>query len=327
MGFPAQRPRRIRNIAGLRDLARESALSVKDLILPLFVKEGINEKAEIPSMPGVYQLTVHDAIEEAKEISGLGIPAVILFGIPKRKDETASPSLGKAGIIQRTIDGIRNKVPEIVVIADVCCCQYMSHGHCGAVRETTRGLKVDNDCTLALLSKIALSYTDAGADVVAPSDMMDGRVAAIRSALDEEGRYEVAIMSYAAKYASSFYGPFREAVDCAPKFGDRSSYLMDYCNSREAIKEVRLDIEEGADIVIIKPSLAYGDIISKVRERFDVPVAAFNAGGEYSMVKAGAEKGWLDEKDAALEILYSLKRAGADIIITYWAKEAAKWLR
>ncbi len=326
MGFPAQRPRRIRNIEGLRRLVRESTLSVKDLIMPLFVKEGITEKAEIPSMPGIYQLTVHDAIEEAKKIAGLGIPAVILFGIPKRKDETASSALGKAGVIQRTIDGIRNKVPDIVVIADVCCCQYMSHGHCGAVRETARGLKVDNDCTLTLLSKIALSYTDAGVDAIAPSDMMDGRVGAIRAALDEAGQYDVAIMSYAAKYSSSFYGPFRDAVDCTPKFGDRSSYQMDYCNSREAIKEVRLDIEEGADIIIIKPSLAYGDIISKVRESFDVPVAAFNVSGEYSMIKAGVEKKWLDEKSVALEMLHSLKRAGADIVITYWAKEAAEWL-
>lgn len=326
MGFPAQRPRRIRNIEGLRQLTRESTLSAGDLIMPLIVKEGINEKAEIPSMPGVYQLTVHDAIEEAKEIADLGIPGVILFGIPKRKDETASPALGKAGVIQRTIDGIRNKVPGIVVIADVCCCQYMSHGHCGAVRETARGLKVDNDCTLTLLAKIALSYTDAGVDAVAPSDMMDGRVGAIRSALDEAGQYDVAILSYAAKYASSLYAPFRAAVDCTPKFGDSRSYRLDCCNSREAMKEVRLDIDEGADVVIIQPALAYGDILRRVRERFDVPVAVFNSSGEYSMVKAGGEKGWIDERDVALETLRSLKRAGADTVITYWAKEAAEWL-
>ncbi len=326
MSFPSQRPRRLRNIKGLRDLVRETTLSIQDLVMPLFIKEGIEEKVEIPSMPGIYQMTVPEAIEEAKEVSGLGIPAVILFGIPEKKDETASSAMGRAGIIQQAIDGIRKNVPELVIVADVCCCQYMSHGHCGVVRETDRGVRIENDATIAILSKIALSYADAGADVVAPSDMMDGRVRAIRTALDEAGRHGVAIMSYAVKYASSFYGPFRDAAESSPEFGDRSSYQMDYCNALEALREVQLDIEEGADIIMIKPALAYGDIIRRVKERFEIPVAAYNVSGEYSMVRAAAERGWLDERSVVLEMLHSFKRAGADFIITYWAKEVATWL-
>ena len=326
MGFPYQRPRRLRHLEGLRNLVRETSLSTSDLVMPLFVKEGLSEKAEIPSMPGIYQMTVHEAIGAAKEAAGLGIPAVILSGIPKRKDETASSALGKAGVIQRTIDGIRNKVPGIIVIAEICCRQYMSHGHCGVVRETERGFRIENDCTLEILSKMALSYTEAGADMVAPGDMIDGSVRAIRTALDEAGRYEAAIMSYAVQYNSSFDRPLRDAVESTPKTGDSSSYFMDYCNALEALKEARLDIEEGADIILVKPALAYGDIIQRVRESFDVPVAAYNASGEYAMVKAAAANGWLDEKSTVLETLHSFKRAGADIIVTYWSKEVAEWL-
>jgi len=304
-------------------MIRETRLSVDQLILPLFVKEGKGGPIRpIRSMPGVSQLSIDQAVKEAKEAFSLGIPAVILFGIPAKKDEKASQAYAKSGIIQRAVKAIKDKVPDLVVMTDVCLCEYMSHGHCGIVEKG----RILNDPSLELLAKAAVSHAEVGADIVAPSDMMDGRVAAIRDALDESGFNEIPIMSYAVKYASAFYGPFREAAESMPKFGDRKSYQMDPANVREAIREARLDQEEGADIIMVKPALAYLDVIAAVRCAVNLPIAAYNVSGEYAMIKAAGEKGWLDEKAVMMETLLSIRRAGADLILTYFAKEAAKLL-
>ena len=318
--FPKYRPRRLRKNELLRRMVRETTLSADDLILPLFVTFGRNVKKPIGSMPGHYQLSVDNLAKEAKEIKSLGIPAVILFGIPEHKDEIGSEAYNPKGIIQQAIKTIKNKAPELVVITDVCMCEYTSHGHCGIIKNND----VDNDATIELLAKEALSHAKAGADMVAPSDMMDGRVGAIRKALDESGFQNMPIMSYAVKYASAFYGPFREAAESTPEFGDRRSYQMDPANSDEAIREARLDIEEGADIVMVKPALPYLDIIRRIREEFDYPVAAYNVSGEFAMLKAASQLGWMDGEKAMIESLISIKRAGADLILTYFAKEAAK---
>jgi porphobilinogen synthase len=306
----------------LRALIRETRLDINDLIYPLFVVEGRGIKEEITSMPGIYRYSVDLLPREIEEIAGLGLKAVILFGIPEHKDELGSGAYQADGVTQQAIKTTKKAVPELVVITDVCLCEYASHGHCGVVVNGN----VDNDRTLEFLAKTALSHAKAGVDIVAPSDMMDGRVKAIRSNLDENGFNLVPIISYAAKYASVFYGPFREAAESAPQFGDRRSYQMDSPNAREALREVEQDISEGADVVMVKPALAYLDVIRKVRDTFNHPLAAYNVSGEYAMVKAAARNGWLDEKRAMLEILTSIKRAGADIIITYHAKEAARWL-
>ena len=329
MGFPAQRLRRLRKNENLRRLIRETHLSVDDLIMPLFVRPGKGIKQPIPSMPGNYQMSIDKLVEEVKLLEGLGIPGVILFGIPEKKDEMGSDAYSDEGIIQKTIIAIKKESKNILVITDVCMCEYTSHGHCGFIRkdEKTSSFDVDNDMTLELLVKESVSHAQAGADIIAPSDMMDGRVGAIRQGLDENGFEHIPIMAYSAKYASGFYGPFREAAESTPGFGDRSSYQMDTHNAEEALREVALDIEEGADIVMVKPALAYLDIIRIIRDKFNYPVAAYNVSGEFSIVKAAAEKGWIDEKRVALEILTSIKRAGADMILTYWAKDAAQWLK
>jgi porphobilinogen synthase len=303
-------------------MVRETSLSPDDFIYPLFVTFGKGVKKEISSMPGCYQESVDTVTKHAKEVFSLGIPSVILFGIPEHKDEIGSGAYDEHGVVQKAIRAIKNKVPELFVITDVCMCEYTSHGHCGIIKNH----EVQNDPTLELLAKEAVSHAKAGADMVAPSDMMDGRVDAIRTALDEEGYGEVPVMSYAAKYASAFYGPFRDAAESTPQFGDRRSYQMDPANRREALKEVALDIEEGADIVMVKPALAYLDVISDVKDSFDVPVAAYNVSGEYSLVKAAGKLGWIDEQRAMMEVLTSIKRAGADLILTYFAKEASKLL-
>ncbi len=321
--FPIHRPRRLRSNETIRRMVRETNLQIDDLIYPLFVIAGRGIKNEIPSMPGCYQESVDEVVKSAKEVYDLDIPAVILFGIPEHKDEMATHAYKEDGVIQQAIKAIKDKVPELYIITDICLCEYTSHGHCGIVK----GNEILNDPTLELLQKEALSHARAGADMVAPSDMMDGRVKAIREALDREGFSHIPIMSYAAKYASAFYGPFREAAQSAPQFGDRRSYQMDPPNRREALREVRLDIEEGADIVMVKPALSYLDIISDVKNKFDLPVAAYNVSGEYSLVKAAALRGWIDEKRIVLEILTSIKRAGADLILTYHAKDVARWLR
>lgn len=328
MPFPSYRPRRLRKNNTLRKLVRETELSINDLIMPLFVVPGKGVKKEISSMKGNYQMSVDVAAKETAELEKRGVPGVILFGIPESKDPQATGAYAEDGIIQRAIAAIKEKTEDILVITDVCLCEYTDHGHCGHIVKDARTgrFDVDNDATLELLKKTALSHARAGADMVAPSDMMDGRVGAIREILDEEGFQDIPIMSYAAKYASAFYGPFREAAESPPKFGDRRTYQMDPPNAREAIREVALDIEEGVDIVMVKPALPYLDIIRMIKDEFNYPVAAYNVSGEFSMVKAAAQLGWLDEEKIALEILTSIKRAGADIIITYWAKAAAKWL-
>jgi porphobilinogen synthase len=307
-------------------MVRETTLTVNDFIYPMFVVPGEKRRQEVPSMPGVFRLSVDELVKEAEEAAKLGIPAVLLFGIPEHKDEFGSEAYAEDGIIQRAVRALKRAVPELVVITDVCLCEYTSHGHCGIVREVPGGFEVDNDATLEILARTAVSHAAAGADIVAPSDMMDGRVKAIREALDENGFAHVPIMSYAAKMASAFYGPFREAAESAPQFGDRRGYQMDFANKREALREIALDLEEGADIVMVKPALAYLDIIAAARERFDVPIAAYNVSGEYAMVKAAAKMGWLDEDRIVWEILTAIKRAGADLIITYFAKDVAKKL-
>lgn len=317
------RPRRLRRTAAIRSMVRETALEVNDFIYPIFVVPGTNVKEEIPSMPGCYHLSVDNAVKLAEEIYKLGIPAVEVFGLPEYKDEIGSSAWDMTSPVQRAIKAIKDAVPELVIVGDVCLCQYTSHGHCGALC----GKEVDNDATLPLLARVAVSQAEAGADIIAPSDMMDGRIAAIRKALNEDGLSHVSIMSYAVKYASGYYGPFRDAADSAPHFGDRRGYQMDPANSREAMKEVALDMEEGADIIMVKPALAYLDIVHQVRERIDRPVAVYNVSGEYAMVKAAAANGWIDEKRIVLETLLSMKRAGADMIISYHAIDAAKWLR
>jgi porphobilinogen synthase len=320
--FPIHRGRRLRQNEPIRRLVRESRLSKDHLILPLFVTHGQTGKTEINSMPGQYRHTIKTLLKETAEASRLEIPAVLLFGIPKQKDDMASSAFDPKGIVQTAISAIKNQNPNLLVITDVCIDEYTSHGHCGVVKDG----KILNDETLALLAKMALSHVVAGADIVAPSDMMDGRVGAIRKMLDEQGKAETPILSYSAKYASCFYAPFREAADSAPSFGDRKSYQMDPANDREAICEVAQDIEEGADIVMVKPALPYLDIIAKIRRRFDVPIAAYQVSGEYSMIMSAAQNGWLNAQQAMLESLIAIKRAGADMILTYFAKEAAKQL-
>lgn len=322
MAFPIHRPRRLRSNDALRKMVRETILSPDDLVYPLFVTFGKGVKKKISSMPGCFQMSVDEIVKESQKVYKLGIPAILLFGIPERKDALATQAYSPKGVVQQAIKAIKNKVPELVVITDVCLCEYTDHGHCGIIKKG----RILNDPTLELLAKEALSHAKAGADIVAPSDMMDGRVAAIRTILDSNGYEEIPIISYAAKYASAFYGPFREAAESTPSFGDRRSYQMDTANRREALKEVALDIDEGADIVMVKPALSYMDIISDVKESFDLPVAAYNVSGEYSMVKAAAKRGWIDETKVMMEILTSFKRAGADIIFTYHAMDAAKEL-
>lgn len=322
MYFPDYRPRRLRRTATLRSMVRETNLTVNDFIYPLFVVPGNGVKQEISSMPGQFHMSVDKIVEECKMVKDLGIPAVLLFGLPETKDEVGSSGSAEDGVVQQAIRAIKENVEDLVVITDVCLCEYTSHGHCGLLKDGD----VDNDSTLVLLANQALSHARAGADIVAPSDMMDGRISEIRHALDEEEYSHIPIMSYAAKFASAFYGPFREAAQSAPSFGDRKSYQMDPANGLEAIRETALDIEEGADIVMVKPALPFLDIIANVRKEFDRPVAAYNVSGEYAMIKAAVERGWLDEKTVVLEALTSIKRAGADMIITYYAPEAAKWL-
>lgn len=323
MYFPVYRPRRLRKSETIRRMVRETKVSPDDFIYPLFVVHGRKVKNDIQSMPGIAQLSVDLAVKEAQETFQLGIPAIILFGIPNKKDARGTEAYSRSGVVQQAIRAIKKEVPGLVVITDVCLCEYTSHGHCGIV---VRG-DVDNDATLGLLAKMALSHAEAGADMVAPSDMMDGRVKAIREVLDRKGFENLPILSYAAKHASVFYGPFREAAESTPQFGDRKSYQMDPANPREAIREVRLDVQEGADIIMVKPALPYLDIIRSVREEFDLPVGAYNVSGEYSMIKAAAQRGWIDGDRATLEVLTAIKRAGADLIITYFAKEAARLLK
>ena len=323
MLFPDYRPRRLRQNERFRRMIRETKLSVDDLILPMFSVEGKGVKKPIPSMPGHHQLSVENIVKEAKVARDLGIPAVMLFGIPDKKDALATSAYAKGGIVQKTVKALKKKVKDLVIITDVCLCEYTDHGHCGVVEGDT----IDNDSSIDLLARTALSHAQAGADMVAPSDMMDGRVAEIRDALDQNGFSSTPIMSYAAKYCSAFYYPFRQAAESAPKFGDRRTYQMDPANSLEAIREVAMDVEEGADIIMVKPALAYLDIISRVREEIDLPVAAYNVSGEFSMIKAADKLGWLDGKKIMMESLTAIKRAGADMILTYFAKEVAKELQ
>jgi len=327
-GFPTVRLRRLRRTPALRRMVRETHLSADDFIYPLFVTHGHDVQREIPSMPGQYQWSVDRLPAEAEEIARLGIPAVILFGIPATKDAIGSENFAPDGIVQQAIRAIKDAVPELVVITDVCMCEYTDHGHCGIVKRGVgeTDFVIDNDETLEILGRVAVSHAEAGADIVAPSGMMDGMVAAIRQALDEAGFPEVAILSYAAKYASAFYGPFRDAAESPPRFGDRRSHQMDPANAREALREVALDVAEGADMIMVKPALAYLDVIRAVRERFDLPLAAYNVSGEYAMVKAAGRNGWIDERAVTLEVLTGIKRAGADLILTYFAKEVAGWL-
>ncbi|HTX14454.1 MAG TPA: porphobilinogen synthase [Candidatus Baltobacteraceae bacterium] len=324
MTFPIHRPRRLRRSEALRGFVRETRLSTEGFVYPMFACPGKGVRNEVSSMPGIYQQSADQIVEECREVADLGIPAVILFGLPEHKDETGSEAADPNAAVQRSIDAIRKAKLNLLVITDVCLCEYTSHGHCGVL--DAAGV-VQNDPSIALLADAALSHARAGADIVAPSDMMDGRVAAIRSRLDANNFQEVAILSYAAKYCSAFYGPFREAAQSAPQSGDRRSYQMDPANAREALREVEFDIEEGADIIMVKPALPYLDIIRRARERFDVPVAAYNVSAEFSMVKAAAQKGWIDEQRITLEILTGIQRAGASIILTYHAKDAARWLK
>ena len=320
------RPRRLRRSSALRNLVRETHLNAHNFVLPLFVSEKVQQRRPIASMPGVFQLSVREVADEARAAQDLGLQAVLLFGIPEQKDEQASGAYAENGIVQTALRAIKSKCPDLVTITDVCLCEYMSHGHCGVTRIDGNHFRVLNDETIELLARTALSHAAAGADIVAPSDMMDGRVGAIREMLDARGFDQTAIMSYAAKFASAFYGPFREAAESPPQFGDRRSYQMDFANSKEALREVALDIKEGADIVMVKPALPYMDILWRVRERFGKPTAVYHVSGEYAMVKGAVEKGLLNERDAVLEIMTGLKRAGADIIVTYWARELARWL-
>lgn len=323
MSFPEVRMRRLRRNESLRRLVRETTLSVDDLVLPLFVVPGSRVAQPVRSMPGVHQFSVDRVVEECRRVADLGIPAVILFGIPESKDATGSAAYKPDGVVQRAVEAIKREVPALLVITDVCLCEYTDHGHCGVLA----GTEVDNDATVELLAREALSHARAGADMVAPSDMMDGRVGVIREMLDDEGFEMVPILSYAAKYASAFYGPFREAAQSAPQFGDRRGYQMDPANADEALREVELDLEEGADIVMVKPALSYLDIVRRVKDTFGCPVAAYQVSGEYSMIKAAAAQGWLDEQRVVLETLTAIRRAGADFILTYFATSAARWLR
>ena len=320
--FPTYRARRLRGNQNLRRLVRETALSIDNLIYPMFVVHGHNTATEISAMPGCYQYSVDTLVTAAKELATLGIPGTILFGIPASKDPLGTEAYADNGIIQQAVRAIKDTVPDLLVMTDVCLCEYTDHGHCGVIENG----EVQNDPTLELLAKESLSHARAGADVIAPSDMMDGRVGVIREALDENGYENIPIMAYSAKYASAFYGPFREAAESAPQFGDRRSYQMDPPNAEEALREVALDIQEGADILMVKPALSYLDVIHRVKTEFQVPVAAYNVSGEYAMVKAAAQNGWIDEQRVALELLTSIKRAGADMILTYFAKSVVEWL-
>jgi len=322
MKFPTYRPRRLRRNEKLRQLIRETSLEPRNFIYPLFVGPGKDNAQPVSSMPGVAQLTVDRAVRECQDVSALGIPAVILFGIPERKDAVASEAYADDGVVQQAIRAIKDKLPELLVITDVCLCEYTDHGHCGVIKNGD----VDNDSTLELLAKESLSHARAGADIVAPSDMMDGRVGAIRKMLDENGFAQTPIMAYAAKYASGFYGPFREAAESTPQFGDRRSYQMDPANVEEAMREVELDIREGADIVMVKPALAYLDVIYRVKQKFGYPLAAYNVSGEYSMIKAAGQNGWIDEPRIMMEVLFAIRRAGADMILSYFAKDAVRLL-
>jgi porphobilinogen synthase len=327
MSFPVHRPRRLRRTEAVRRLVRETRLSPEQLIAPLFVCDGEGVRREIPAMPGCFQMSVDALVDECRELADLGVSGVILFGIPGGKHPDGHGAADPAGPVPRGLSAVRSAVPQLSLWADVCLCEYTDHGHCGPIRTAPDGLvEVDNDAALPVLASAALAYARAGADIVAPSDMMDGRVAAIRAALDGAGRTDVVMVSYAAKYASGFYGPFREAAGSAPSFGDRRGYQMDPANALEALREVAADLEEGADVVMVKPALAYLDIVWRVKQRFGVPVAAYNVSGEYAMVKAAAERGWLDEPRVLLESLTSIRRAGADIILTYFAREAARLL-
>jgi porphobilinogen synthase len=322
MNFPTYRPRRLRRKEKLRELIRETSLEPRNFIYPLFVGPGRNKVQPVASMPGVSQWSVDCVASECTEVQSLGIPAVILFGIPERKDAVGTEAYADGGVVQQAIRTIKEKLPDLLVITDVCLCEYTDHGHCGVIKNGD----VDNDSSLELLAKEALSHVQAGADIVAPSDMMDGRVGAIRKALDEHGFGHTPIMAYAAKYASGFYGPFREAAESTPQFGDRRSYQMDPANADEALREVGLDIREGADIVMVKPALAYLDVIYRVKEKFGYPVAAYNVSGEYSMIKAAGQQGWIDDQRIMMEILFAIRRAGADMILSYFAKDAARLL-
>jgi len=325
--FPHTRLRRLRGSPTLRRLVRQTTLEPADLILPLFVRSGTGVRREIPSMPGQYQLSVDTLVDEVGAAWDLGIRAVILFGIPDHKDATGTAALTEPNIVGEAVRAVKRRYPQLIVITDECLCEYTDHGHCGVLRQRADMLEVDNDATLELLGQQAVLHARAGADLVAPSGMMDGMVQAIRHALDAAGFHQVGILSYAAKYASSFYGPFREAAESPPRFGDRTTYQMDPANSDEALREIALDLHEGADIVMVKPALAYLDVIRRAYERFGVPIAAYNVSGEYAMVKAACQKGWLDERKVVLEILTGIRRAGASLILTYHAKEAASWLR
>ncbi|MDK2821237.1 MAG: porphobilinogen synthase [Clostridia bacterium] len=321
-GFPIYRPRRLRQNEVIRSMVRETELNFKDLIYPLFVIHGKDVKTPVPSLPGVFQLSIDKLEKEVGEVVAAGIPAVILFGIPAEKDEVASGAYDPNGIVQEAVRTLKRAYPELLVITDVCLCEYTSHGHCGVIDNG----QVLNDPTLELLAKTALSHVEAGADIVAPSDMMDGRVAAIRKVLDDNGFSHTPIMSYSAKYASAFYGPFRDAAGSAPQFGDRKSYQMDPANTDEALREVELDLQEGADMIMVKPAMPYLDIVRRVKDNFNAPLVAYQVSGEYAMLKAAAANGWLDEEKVVLEALTSIKRAGADLIITYYAKELVRWL-
>ena len=316
------RPRRLREKPLLRRMVRETALSVDDFVYPLFVVHGRGVREPIGSMPGQFRLSIDELLKEAKDAAGMGIPAILLFGLPAEKDPRASEAYAEDGIIQQAVRAVKDRVPDLLVITDVCLCEYMSHGHCGVVEDGT----VRNDPTLEVLARVAVSHAEAGADIVAPSDMMDGRVGAIREALDEAGCTETPIMAYSAKYASAFYGPFREAADLTPQFGDRRAYQMDPANGVEAMREIALDIDEGADIVMVKPALPYLDVISRAKSEFGLPLAAYSVSGEYAMIKAAGQLGWLDEKRAMMEAMTSIRRAGADIVITYFAKDVARLL-
>ena len=324
MSFPQTRLRRLRSTRALRGLVRETRLTPEQFIYPMFVAHGVDRREPIPAMPGVDHLSIAHAVQEAGDAYARGIGAVLLFGLPAAKDELGSGAYDDEGIVQLATRAIKDAQPELLVITDLCLCEYTSHGHCGVL---TDGGTVDNDATLELLNRTAVSQADAGADIIAPSDMMDGRVSTIRHALDEEGHTDTPIMAYSAKFASAFYGPFREAADSRPAFGDRRGYQMDPANGAEALREARLDVEEGADILIVKPALPYLDIVRRIKDDTELPVAAYNVSGEYSMLKAAARNGWLDERTAVLEALTSIRRAGADLIITYHAKEAAEWLQ
>jgi porphobilinogen synthase len=330
MAFPVTRLRRMRRTAGLRNLVAETRLTPEGLVYPMFVCPGEGVRKEVRSMPGVFNLSVDEAVKEAREVHGLGVPAVILFGLPEKKDEAATGAWAENGIVQQAARALKREVPELILMGDVCLCEYMSHGHCGIVKAASGppqvDYEIDNDASLELLARTSVSLTRAGIDIIAPSDMMDGRVGAIRRALDEAGLTNTPILSYAAKFASGFYGPFREAADSAPQFGDRRSYQMDGANVREAMREIEADVEEGADMIMVKPALPYLDVIAAARERFDLPLAAYQVSGEYAMIEAAARNGWIERDRVMMESLLSIRRAGASIILTYYAKDAARSL-